>query len=193
MFILSSCFISPVRVKFHNPSAHNAGCNVFLFVMFSKKPYYCSCQKFISDFFLADSSTAEATEKDKQEEPQAVTDSTAMDDNNNEIHPCQSSLPTFEGTPAVATVQPGQKSGQSQWSPEEAMDQTPAFTSTEGQTAQQHSRQADSFPVETSPASSTQQTVVHGTATTTTEGVDIRGEYVVRMHKMSRIGDSVNN
>ncbi|XP_023719447.1 uncharacterized protein LOC111870980 isoform X2 [Cryptotermes secundus] len=116
-----------------------------------------------------DSSTAEDTEKDKQEELQAVTDSTAMDENNTEIHPCQSSLPAFEGIPAVATVQPEQKSGQSQWSPEEAMDQTPTFTSTEGQTAQQHSRQADPFPIETSPASSTQQTVAHAT-----EAVGIR-------------------
>lgn len=189
MFILLSCFIIPVKVKFHNLTAHNAACNVFLFVMFSKKPYYCTCQKFVSDFFLADSSTAEATEKDKQKELQAVTDSTAMDDNSKEIHPCQSSLPAFEGTPAVATVQPEQKSGQSQRSPKEAMDQTPAFTSTEGQTAQQHSRQADPFPIETSPASSTQQTVAHAT----TEAVDIRGEYVVRMHKMSGTGDSVNN
>jgi hypothetical protein len=113
-----------------------------------------------------------------------------MDDNNNEIHPCESSLPALEGTPAVAAVQPEQKSGQSQWSPEEAMDQTPAFTSTEGQTAQQHSRQADPFPTKTTTASSTQQTVEHGT---TTEAVDIRGEYVVKMHKMSGIGDSVNN
>jgi hypothetical protein len=54
------------------------------------------------------------------------------------------------------------------------MDQTPAFTSTEGQTAQQHSRQADPFPTESSPASPTQQTVAHATGTTT-KAVDIRG------------------
>jgi hypothetical protein len=162
-------------VKLRNLTAHNAGYTVFLFlfVMFSNKSFYCYCEKFVSDFFLADSSTVEATEKDKQEEPQAVTDSTAMNDNSNEIHPCQSSLPAFDGTPAVATVQPEQKSGQSQWSPNEAMDQTPAFISTEGQTAQQHSTQADPFPMETSPASSTQQTVAQAT---TTEAADIRGE-----------------
>jgi hypothetical protein len=170
--------IIPVRSKFHNLTAHHAECNIFLFltVMLSKKSYYYSCQKSESDFSLADTSAAEATEKDIQEEPQAVTDSTAMDDNSNEVHPCQSSLPASDSTAAVATVQPEQTSGQFQWPPEEAMDQTPAVTSTEGQAAQQHSREADPFPVETLPVYSTQQTVAH---TATTDDVDIKGEYIM--------------
>lgn len=135
--------------------------------------------KFVSGSSFADSSAAEATEKDRQEEPQAVTDSIAVDDNSNEICPSQPSLPAFDSTTAVATVQPEQKSEQFQWSPEEGMDQAPAFTSDEGQATQQHSRQADPFPVETFPAPSTQQTVPH---ISTAEVVDIRGEYVTRMH-----------
>jgi hypothetical protein len=146
-------------------------------VVFSKKLYYYSCEKSESEFSLAGTSAAEAMEEDIQEEPQAVTDSTAMDDNSNEIHPYQSSLPASDSTTAVVTVQPEQNSGQFQWPPEEAMDQTPAFISAEGQAAQQHSGEADPFPVETLSVSSTQQTVAH---TATAEAVDIRGEYVMR-------------
>jgi hypothetical protein len=107
--------------------------------------------------FLADSSAAKSTEKNKEEESaQAVAE-----DNSNEIHSCcKAPLPGSVAIPAVAMIQPQQKLPS-----HEHMDETLAVTSAGKQTGQQSS--IDFSASETISVSSTHQTAAK-TATTTT-------------------------
>lgn len=134
-----------------------------------------SCQIPVYTYFPADSSADKPTQKNK-ESPQAAVDSTATEDNSNEIH--SSCMPPWPGSnqiPAVAMIQMQQK-----LSSEGHMDQTLAVTSVEEQTGQQSSMQADVSAAETIPVSSTHHTAAKPAwpTTTTTKVIDIRGKYV---------------
>jgi len=134
------------------------------------------CQISVYIYFPADSSADKPTQKNK-ESPQAAVDSTATEDNSNEIHSsCMSPRPGSNQIPAVAMIQMQQK-----LSSEGYMDQTSTVTSVEEQTSQQSSMQADDSAAETIPASSTHQTAAKTawpTTTSTTKVIDIRGKYV---------------
>jgi hypothetical protein len=140
-------------------------------------------------YFLADSSAAKSAEKNKKEEsPQAAADSTATEDNSNDIRSCcKSPLPGSNKIPAVAMIQLQQK-----LSSDEHVDQTLAVTSVKEQTGQQSSMQACASAAVTIPVSLTYQTAAKTarpttttttstitattTTTTTTEVIDIRGK-----------------
>lgn len=137
-----------------------------------------SCQIPVYVYFPTHSSADKPTWKDKGEEsPQAAVDSTATEDNSNEIHSsCTTPLPGSNQIPAVAMIQMQQN-----LSSEGHMDQTLAVTSVEEQNGQQSSMPADVSAAETIPVSSTHQTAAKTawpTTTTTTETIDIRGKYV---------------
>lgn len=131
-----------------------------------------SCQISVYIYFPA----PKPTEKNKEKEsPQAAADSTATEDNNNEIHSCCTSpLPGSNKIPAVAMIQMQQK-----LSSEGHKDQTLGVTSVEEQTGQQSSMQADVSAAETISVSSTHQTAANtARPITTTKVIDIRGKYV---------------
>jgi len=134
-----------------------------------------SCQISVYISFPADSSADKPTQKDKGEEsPQTAVDSTATEDNSNEIHSsCMSPRPGSNQIPAVAMIQMQQA-----LSSEGHIDQTLVVTSVEEQTGQQSSMQADVSVAETIPLSSTHQTAAKTAWPTTTKIIDIRGKYV---------------
>jgi hypothetical protein len=131
-----------------------------------------SCQISVYIYFPADSSADKPTQKDKGEEsPQTAVDSTATEDNSNEIHSsCMSPQPGSNQIPAVAMIQM-----QQMLSSEGHIDQTLAVTSVEEQTG----LQADVSAAETIPLSSTHQTAAKTAWPTTTKVIDIRGKYVI--------------
>jgi len=135
-----------------------------------------SCQISVYIYFPADSSADKPTQKNKGEEsPQPAVDSTATEDNSNEIHSsCTSPLHGSNQIPAVAMIQMQHK-----LSSEGHMDQALAVTSLEEQTGQQSSMQEDVSAAETIPVSSTHQTAAKTAwSTTTTKVIDIRGKYI---------------
>jgi hypothetical protein len=135
-----------------------------------------SCQISIYIYFPADASADKPTQKNRGEEsPEATVDSTATEDNSNEIHSsCTSPRPGSNQIPAAAMIQMQQT-----LSSEGYMEQILAVTSVKEQAGQQSSMQADVSAAETIPVSSTHQTAAKTAwPTTTTMVIDIRGKYV---------------